>query len=125
MYLNATTVYAIRIVCYLAEVDRKVTAKELADNMRIPSAYLPKVTRVLVQHGMMQSIRGIKGGFVLGKAPSDISLGDIVKIFEEGKREPMPLDTEKNLARQIMLVTKKVEEEYDAVSIASLAATPA
>lgn len=120
MFLNATTMYAIRIVYYIAQANRKVTSKELSEKMQIPVAYLLKVTRVLFMHGIITPIRGIRGGFVLEKEPSEISLGDIIKIFEDGKREPMPLDIDESLSRKVMLITKKVEQEYDATTIESL-----
>jgi len=49
--------------------------------MQIPVNFLSKILNRLVQAGLIRSIRGRNGGFVMAKSPSDIFIRDIVDFF--------------------------------------------
>jgi Rrf2 family protein len=56
--------------------------KEIAKRQDISSRYLERIFSMLVSHGIIESLRGQHGGFVLSKPPQEIKLSQIVKIVE-------------------------------------------
>lgn len=58
-----------------------ILSKTISDDMGIPRNFLSKILHRLVQTGLINSIRGTKGGFVLAKNPEEISLRDVVGEF--------------------------------------------
>ena len=83
MQLNVTTDYAIRIVLYLAMNERVVNSGEIAKAMGIPPTYIAKITRTLKHAGILSEKRGVDGGFVLHRAPDELTLLDIVGALEK------------------------------------------
>lgn len=86
MKLNQATDYAFRMVLHmcLLPYGTKITGSELAKAQTIPDRFLLKIMRNLIQSGIMQSFRGVDGGFALAKKPANISLYDVVQAVEGG-----------------------------------------
>jgi len=84
MLLNQTAEYALRAMAILAGLwpDRRITAKELAEQANVPPSYMSKVMRKLVVGGLVDSLRGHHGGFRLTRAPSTIPLIEILDAAE-------------------------------------------
>lgn len=84
MKLSTKTRYGTRILIELAlQVNQGVTqVSKIAFNQRIPVKYLEQILRTLKQAGVVKSVRGPKGGHLLAKDPAQISLGQIVRLFE-------------------------------------------
>jgi Rrf2 family iron-responsive transcriptional regulator len=84
MRLTRQSNYAIRTLVYCA-----VNAPELsriADIARahaISELFLFKLIKPLVEHGLLQTVRGRKGGIRLGRPAADITLLDTIKLTEE------------------------------------------
>jgi len=55
---------------------------EIASRQDISMKYLDQILAPLKTAGLIRSIRGAKGGHVLARDPSTISLGDIVHVLE-------------------------------------------
>jgi len=81
--ITRKTDYAIRCVLHLAESDKEVVmVTEIAKEREIPKSFLAKIMQELAKAGIVESLRGVKGGFKLAKKASDISLLDVVEIME-------------------------------------------
>ena len=76
--------YAVRALIYLAgqPPGKIVSRADIEENQGIPSYYLSKIMKDLVEGGLVQSHVGSKGGFSLAKAPQRISLKDVYEIVE-------------------------------------------
>ncbi len=59
-----------------------VSVQEIYQKQRIPKFYLQQLLVKLRRNGLVESIRGTKGGFVLKKDPKQIKILDIVKAVE-------------------------------------------
>lgn len=59
-----------------------VSAGEIAERYKISEHHVAKVLQQLVRVGLIRSIRGIKGGFQIAKDPKEITMLDVVEIFE-------------------------------------------
>lgn len=62
--------------------DTPVQSKAIARRQGIPVRFLEQVLHGMKQAGLMESIRGAQGGYVLQKDPADISLADIVEALD-------------------------------------------
>lgn len=82
MQLNITTDYAIRTVLFLAIKKDVVSSAEISSAMKIPQNYILVLTKRLREAGIIETIRGSNGGFVLKKEPWDISIHDIIQAME-------------------------------------------
>lgn len=76
--------YAVRAVVYIASTsgDQSVTAAEISGRTGIPHNYLTKILSTLAQVGVLESSRGPSGGFRLARAPTEVSLADVLESFE-------------------------------------------
>jgi Rrf2 family protein len=83
MLVTRETDYAVRTVIYLArERDRNASVTEIARAMHIPKSFLAKILQRLVRHHVLQSMRGVKGGFMLAKKPSEITLLAVMEAIQ-------------------------------------------
>jgi Rrf2 family nitric oxide-sensitive transcriptional repressor len=83
MLVTRKTDYAVRCVLFLAVNKNQVSnVAEVSKEMRIPRSFLAKIFQQLAGAGLVESIRGMKGGFRLAKKPSDISLLDIMTAIQ-------------------------------------------
>jgi Rrf2 family protein len=72
--------------------ERPVSAKILAARQKLPPRHLEPVLQVLVRQGILKSIRGPHGGYVLGRDGDKISTDDILRAAAkiEDENEPKP-----------------------------------
>ena len=83
MLVTRETDYAVRCALYLAkDKDRVANVTEISKAMHIPKTFLAKILQRLVRNGIVESIRGMKGGFRLAKKPEKISLLDIMEAIQ-------------------------------------------
>jgi Rrf2 family protein len=76
--------YAVRAMIHLACLPEGSTAlrSEVAEAQRIPGSFMAKILRRLVRARLLDSSRGVKGGFCLAKPASEISMLDILEAIE-------------------------------------------
>lgn len=84
MKLNQATDYAFRMILHMAMLPygTKITGGELAKAQNIPDRFLLKIMRSLTAAKIMQSYRGVDGGFALLKRPEDITLFHVIEAVE-------------------------------------------
>jgi Rrf2 family protein len=82
--LTHKTRYALRSLLYLAEdtTDKPVQLASIATSQRVPPKYLELIMLDLKKAGLVKSVRGPRGGYRLGRAPSEISFGEVVRAME-------------------------------------------
>lgn len=98
MHITLETDYAIRIVDLLArnktEQRARTDAKTISEKTGVPLRFALKILRNLVNGKLVQSFKGIYGGYELVKAPAEVSLYDVVEIVEGGYRFSRCLDSD-------------------------------
>jgi Rrf2 family transcriptional regulator, nitric oxide-sensitive transcriptional repressor len=83
MRLTFSTDYALRLLKLVGlEIDCLVTIEDVADRFGISKNHLMKVAYQLGQAGYLKTVRGRNGGLRLGKAPSQIVVGGVVRKME-------------------------------------------
>ncbi len=84
MRLTRLTDYSFRVLIYLAtNAPRQATIREIAAAYGISKNHLMKVANLLARYGFVRAVRGRGGGLLLGKAPTEIVLGDVVRKLED------------------------------------------
>jgi len=58
------------------------TIKNIAERCRLPEEYILQIFVVLRRAGIVKSVRGSRGGYILAKAPSEITVGDVLTSLE-------------------------------------------
>ncbi len=86
MVITRATEYAVRAVIFLAQQpkDSIVLKKDICRTQEVTPAFLTKIFQPLIKAGIVNSQRGVGGGFLLAKDPSEINMLDILEA-EEGK----------------------------------------
>lgn len=76
--------YAARIVLHLAclEPGEQVTIADVAEQKQLPLPFVRRIVAQLVEHDLLSTVRGKKGGIKLGRAAKEISLLDIIEAME-------------------------------------------
>lgn len=59
-----------------------LTVSEITAKQPIPERYLEQILGTLRRGGLLKSQRGAKGGYLLGRDPSTITILDIVSLIE-------------------------------------------
>jgi Rrf2 family protein len=74
--------YAARAVLGLARHDVAGTAlraEDLAAEQGVPANYLVQILIELKAQGIVRSLRGKEGGYLLARSPAQITLGDVLR----------------------------------------------
>jgi Rrf2 family protein len=74
--------YALRAMIELARENGQVTAGELAIRADAPRKFLEAILLTLSRQGLVTSRRGKFGGYLLGRAPAQISFAEIIRLVD-------------------------------------------
>ena len=66
-----------------SERDQVVSVKEIASKEGLSLAYVEKLLRLLGKAGLVHSVRGVKGGYMLNRPPTQVTLGEVVRALGE------------------------------------------
>jgi Rrf2 family cysteine metabolism transcriptional repressor len=89
--------YAVQALTELARLGalpggQPVPIAELARRREIPLQFLEQLFATLRRAGMLQSQRGVKGGYTFVKDPSELTVLEIVQLLEGEFEGPSPDD---------------------------------
>jgi Rrf2 family protein len=59
-----------------------VQAKSIARRQAIPARFLEQVLHSMKKAGLVSSLRGAQGGYVLSKKPSEVSIAEILEALD-------------------------------------------
>jgi len=111
--LSTRTRYGCRAMLELALHHGKgeITLKEIASRQEISAKYLDQILAPLRAAGLVRSIRGPRGGYILAKDPSTIRLCDIVHVLEGSLAPSECVDAPELCHRSGFCVTREVWKE--------------
>ena len=82
--------YALRMMLEFAlHPDEYTKINQVAERQQISEKYLEQIVTVLTRAGYVKSIRGSQGGYRLSRAPSEYTVGMILRLTE-GSLAPVP-----------------------------------
>jgi Rrf2 family transcriptional regulator, iron-sulfur cluster assembly transcription factor len=85
MKLSAQEEYGLRCLLQLARAEKQGesrTLAQIAEQEGISTANAGKLMWILSKAGLVQSTRGIKGGYVLARPADEIRLNQVIRVLE-------------------------------------------
>lgn len=121
--------YGLMAIHYIAIHDeaRTVSAKRIAEQFGIPPELLAKILQRLAKRGLIVSQNGPKGGYVLARRPTEITVGQVVRALEGPinivsclEHGDCPQMERCNLRRPVQKVQAAISQVLDTMSLAEL-----
>lgn len=84
MKLSTRGEYGLRAMFDLAlrQGEGPIPLKGIAERQQISGHYLEQLIASLRKAGLVKSVRGAQGGYLLARPPNEITVGDIVRVLE-------------------------------------------
>ncbi len=84
MRITTWTEYSLIIAIHLAKADGAgpVAAREIATTERLPGDYVEQILLRLRRAGLVESVRGARGGYRLSRRPESITVHDVMAACE-------------------------------------------
>jgi len=107
-----------------------ISLKSIAERQSLSEHYLEQLIAGLRKAGLVKSVRGAQGGYILARDPDDIKVGDIVRVLE-GPIAPVECvnddDPEQCMKSEFCItrnvwekVKESIEEVLDSISLADM-----
>ena len=121
--------YGLMAIHYIAVHDElgAVSTKRIAEEFGIPQELLAKILQRLAKRRLIVSQNGPKGGYVLTRRPSDISVGELVRALEGPisivsclDHGGCPQEQRCNLRRPVQKLQSSISRLLDTMSLAEL-----
>ena len=81
--LSMKAKYALRALMVMAKNEKKMlSSKSIALTAEVPQKFLDNILQELRHHGLVDSKRGIFGGYFLAKPASEIMVGNLIRIMD-------------------------------------------
>ena len=109
--ISKKTIYGLQAAIILAKRydSGPVLITDLAREGRIPKKFLEAILLELRKNGILNSKKGKGGGYVLGKNPQDISIGDIIRTLD-GSFSEIYFNGETKENNEIKMIMKEVRD---------------
>jgi FeS assembly SUF system regulator len=115
-----------------ADAKRQRSASDLASATRLPPTTVSKLLKQLGRTGIVASTRGAQGGFLLARAPSAISVADIVAALEgpigitecASHDSTCAVESHCGTRANWQLINRAIKSALEAVTLAQMAAKP-
>lgn len=122
MNISSRCEYGCRAVVELAlhlPSESPLPAVTIAERRNIPEKYLVHILLQLKRAGIVRSVRGAQGGYILARSPEDVTLRDIVTAIDGPVLDPLPLNdsSSSDLAPSWRRVAEKVQDALASVNI--------
>ena len=127
--ITRETDYAIRALCFIAKSNEKITPVTLlVKGLGVPRPFLRKLLQILHKKGVLNSFKGLGGGFSLARDPKDIFVTDLMRIFQGAfclnecflRKAICPHKGSCPLRKRISKIEKYVLKELFSINISSL-----
>ena len=82
MRITLESDYALRILSALAKHDSVVDARTLSEETSVTQRFTLKILHKLVQADLVESFKGVRGGYKLKKSPDKISLKEVIELID-------------------------------------------
>ena len=125
--------YGVRLLIDLAEhaYESHVPLAQIGERQSISPRYLEQVAVLLRRTGYIRSVKGASGGYALDRSPSEIVIGEVLRVLEGDILIVDPLrtgETESPLQRCIRAsvydrLNARIADVLDNITLASIIGT--
>lgn len=116
--------YGLTVMIELAKryCDKPISLKSIANAQNLSEHYLEQIISLLRNAGLVKSIRGAYGGYILTKEPNEISAGEVITALE-GSLSPIENIEDENPAQRELWtrVQKAINDVLDHTTLEDLA----
>ena len=93
--------YALRLMVDIAQYGSSgpVSLRDAAQRQQLSEKYLEQIVTPLARAGLLRSVRGAGGGYLLTRRPEEYSVGDILRPLE-GDLAPVECATDQNFCER-------------------------
>ncbi len=130
MRISTRGQYSLEALLYLASLPsgEYASIRALSEATGISDGYLEQLFIGLKKQGIVQGIRGARGGYVVGRDPSEITAGDVLRAVE-GTLEPVACLSAGTCPSEAACITRhtwahlyrEIRDVVDSVTLADLA----
>ena len=135
MLISSKGRYALRLMIYIAafgDDEGKIALREVAERENISLKYLEQLVRPLMSAGLLKSVRGKGGGYMLARPAEEVRAGDILRAAEGSTSAVACEGLEGACGRADLCSTVKfwtgleaaIDAYVDGVTLAELATVP-
>jgi len=121
--------YGLMAIHYIAINDGfgAVSAKRIAEEFAIPPELMAKILQRLAKQRLVVSTNGPKGGYVLARRPTEITVGQVIRALEGPinivsclEDSECPQMEKCNLRRPVHKIQAAITQVLDTMSLAEL-----
>lgn len=132
MRLTNRSEYALLALVHLArhEGEGFLPVQGIAETQRIPPRFLEQILLALKRARYVRSQKGQRGGYCLAKPARQISLAEIIRLFDGALAptesaskyfyEPTPIQHEKNLLKVFKIIRDEVAARLEKTTLADV-----
>ncbi len=132
MKLTSRSEYALLALIYLARHDSEefISVDSIAQAQGIPPKFLEQILLALKRAHFLRSIKGQHGGYQLAKSAKQISLAEIIRLFDgalaptdsvsENFYESTPIEKEKNISKVFKDIRDYTSNKLEKTTIADV-----
>ena len=132
MKLTTRSEYALLALTYLARHENNgyISVDSIARAQGIPPKFLEQLMLALKRAHLLRSTKGQHGGYQLAKAPTQITLAEVVRLFDgalaptesvsENFYESTPIEKEKKLTKVFKDIRDYVSQKLEKTTIADI-----
>lgn len=132
MKLTARSEYALLALVFLArnESEGYISVDTIAQAQKIPPKFLEQLMLALKRAHFLRSAKGQHGGYQLAKKPDQITLAEVIRLFDgalaptesvsENFYESTPIEKEKKLTRVFKDIRDYVSQKLEKTTIADV-----
>ena len=81
--ITKQTDYGIVLLTHMAaDPERRANAPELAEEASLPQPMVAKILKLLARAGILESHRGVNGGYCLSGPPEEVSVAEVIAALE-------------------------------------------
>jgi Rrf2 family transcriptional regulator, cysteine metabolism repressor len=133
MRLTTRSEYALLALIHLGRQDRDahISVQAIASSQNIPAKFLEQLLLTLKRARYVQSQRGSQGGYRLARPAAEITLAEIVRLFDGALAptesvskhfyEPTPIERERKLLKVFGEIRDQVSARLESTTIADVA----
>jgi len=123
--------YGLRAMVDMAinSVGDHVSIKSIAERQDVSENYLEQVFSSLRKANLVKSVKGFKGGYLLSKNPSEITVGEVVRALEgdidivDNNEQPNDGNNLENIISKVVWskINQVINNTIDSITLEALA----
>lgn len=132
MKLTTRSEYGLLALVFLArhQKDGFISVDTIATAQKIPPKFLEQILLALKRAHFLHSTKGQHGGYCLAKSPEEITLAEVIRLFDgalaptesvsENFYESTPIEKERSLVRVFKDIRDYVSKKLESTTIADV-----